>query len=125
MNSKDAALARKLMREQGKDLYRDAPLEGMRVRLTVSGDPAYLVGGMGPMTGGDNRWYWLVQQSRSRASILLQAATGCVHIDNRTTGGYRDVATEWQAAGCRVVREYRWNGKSYTLFRERREDCPQ
>lgn len=110
------------MREQGKDPYGDAPLEGVRVPLTALGGRTYLVGGMGPMTGGDNRWYWLVQESGSNATTLLNVGTGCIHIDSRITRGYRNIETEWQAAGYRIVREYRWNGHTYNLVREHREE---
>jgi hypothetical protein len=122
MNSKGAAFARKVMREEGKDPYLSAPLSGIRVHITPSGGPTYLVGGSGPMTGGDNRWFWMVQQSGGAAKVLLTVSTGCVHIDRKSTRGYRDIETEWSVPGYRLVREYRWDGHVYKLHREYHDD---
>ena len=119
MDSEYGAFARKLFREQGRDPYKSAPLRGVRVVLTDSGGPTYLVGGSDTvMTGADNRWYWLVQQSGDNANILLYIGTGCVQIESNTTRGYRNVWTRWQTAGSATVREYRWNGRTYKLYRK-------
>ena len=119
MDSKYGTFAKKLFREQGRDAYKSAPLEGIRVHLTNSSAPMYLVGGMGPgMTGADNRSYWLVQQSGNTAKILLYVGTGCVQIEANATRGYRNVWTRWQAAGSATIEEYRWNGRTYKLYRK-------
>ena len=120
MDSDEATFARKLFREQGRDPYKSAPLPGVSVTLAdVNGATWYLVGGTGtPMTGADHRWYWLVQQSGGSAKILLYVGTGCVQIESKATLGYKNVWTRWQTAGDALVREYRWNGHAYTLFRK-------
>lgn len=118
MDSREAAFARKYFREQGKDPYRAAPLQGLPVRLTDSGGRAYLVGGSTPMTGADNRWYWLVQQTGQNARILLHVTTGCVLVSSKTSHGYRNVQTAWQVPGRQVLREYRFDGHAYQLHSE-------
>jgi hypothetical protein len=122
MNSKEATPARKMMREEGNDPYLSAPLSGIRVHITDSGGPTYLVGGSSPLTGGDNRWFWMVQQSGEAARVLWFEGTGCVHIGRKSTRGYRDIETEWEVPGYRIVREYRWDSHVYKLHREYRED---
>ena len=119
MDSRQAAPARKFFREEGKDPYQAAPLHPLLVHLK-DGSRTFLVGGEMPLTGGDNRWFWLVEQSGHRAKILLFVATGCVHIDQNATGGYADIQTEWQAAGFRLIRTYKWNGRMYILRDERK-----
>jgi hypothetical protein len=119
MSSAEAAFARNYLREQGKDPYRSAPLQGVRIHLSDSGGHAYLVSGTTPMTGADNRWYWLVQESEQKATVLLFVATGCVHIGSETSHGYRNVQTTWEVPGRKVVREYRFDGQTYKLRRER------
>jgi hypothetical protein len=116
MDSQQGEFARKYFRDQGLDPYRAAPLSGVRIKLTNSGDRTYLVGGGMPMTGGDNRWYWLVQESGAgHARILLYVGTSCVQIERSMTGGYRNIWTRWQTAGDGVIREYQWNGDRHDL----------
>jgi hypothetical protein len=119
MDSEPGKFAKKYFRDQGLDPYRSAPLRGVRVRLTDSGDRTYFVGGGTPMTGGDSGWFWLVQQTDDgHAKILLYVETGCVQIERSTSGGYRDIWTGWQTLGNGIVREYRWYGNRYKLKRK-------
>jgi hypothetical protein len=63
MDSESGKFAKQYFRDHGLDPYRSAPLYGFLVKLTDSGDRTYIVDGAGPMSGADNRWYWLVQES--------------------------------------------------------------
>lgn len=120
MDSEQGKFAKQYFRDHGLGPYRSAPLHGLRVTLTNSGDRTYLVGGATPMTGGDNRWFWLVQESGDgHAKILLYVGTGCVQIEQNMSGGYRNVWTCWQTAGSKaIIREYQWDGDHYTLIRK-------
>ena len=119
MDSEQGKFAKEYFRNHGLDPYRSAPLHGVDVRLTDSGDRTYLVGGSGPMTGGDERWFWLVQEFEDgRAKILLYLGTSCVQIEQDMSGGYRDVWSRWQTTGKAIVREYQWDGQRYKLKRK-------
>lgn len=118
MDSEQGKFAKQYFRDHGLDPYRSAPLRGVRVTLTNSGDRNYLVGGSTPMTGGDNRWFWLVQGSADgHAKILLYVGASCVQVEQNTSGGYRNVWTRWQTAGKATIREYQWDGHHYRLVK--------
>lgn len=119
MNTPAGKSATRTYREEGQVLKGSTLFESARVSVAESGDQLFLVGGSGLMTGGDNRWFWLVCQSGGKAEVLFHDGTGCVYVEPRATRGYRDIQTIWSSASTTIIREYNYDGYSYKLVNER------
>jgi hypothetical protein len=95
-------------------------LKGTPIQLSNSrGRSFILMGDTPPLTGADNTWFWIVQESEHGAATLLWVGANCVEIKPRRTLGYRDVEAYWSSAAETRVETYQFDGNSYKLRRSR------
>ena len=93
-------------------------LTGTTVHLSNSPSRFFIVmGGVPPLSGVDNTWFWIVQESGQNATVLLWAGANCLHIKSTRTLGFRDVVAEWSSAAASKTEIYKFDGKSYRLQR--------
>jgi hypothetical protein len=92
-------------------------LKGTTVHLSNSSSRFFIVVGDSPLSGADNTWFWIVQESGQNATVLLWAGANCLRIKSTRTLGFRDVVAEWSSASEMRTEIYKFDGKSYRLHR--------
>lgn len=117
MDTKEGKEAQQSATAEAKKLAPEELLEGTQVHLTASRELFFAVMGSYPLSGADNTWFWLVRKSGKSASILLFAGASCLTFSQRKTLGYADVVTTWSSAAVTVTQTYRYDGRSYKLWR--------
>ena len=76
-------------------------------------------GGVPPLSGVDNTWFWIVQDSGQNATVLLSGRGKLLHIKSTKTLGFKDVADRWPSAAGTKTDIYKFDGKSYRLHSTR------
>jgi hypothetical protein len=93
-------------------------LKGTTVHLSNSPSRFFVVMGSElPLSGVDNTWFWIVQETGQNATVLLWAGANCLHIESTKTHGYRDVLVRWSVAAGTKTDIYKFDGTSYKLRR--------
>jgi len=110
-----------------RDMLRDDPhldvekfYTAYPVKLTASGDLAYVVEGVGaPVTGGDNDWFWVLETVDSRAKVVLFCGALNVEIMPVAHNSLQDIRCSWESpGGDGFIDDYRFNGRRYVLFKK-------
>jgi hypothetical protein len=95
-------------------------LKGTTVHLSNSPSRFFIVmGAEMPLSGVDNTWFWIVQESGQNDTVLLWAGANCLHIKSTRTHGFRDLVAKWSSAAASRTETYKFDGKSYRLHRTR------
>ncbi len=117
MDSKEGRTARDNAREYGVDPYADAPLYGIRFDVAGRAHEIYVVGGgmsdRMNLTGGDNRWYWVVERTGQSAVVLLFAHTGCLRMSGKVTNRYHEIEADWRSTTMEGYQRYAFDGLKY------------
>jgi len=78
-----------------------------------------VVYGISPMTGGDNDWFWIVLSARKNPKVVLFAGGSSLEVMSSRTNGYRDIRSGWASASQASTKIYKFNGRTYKLWKER------
>ncbi len=116
MDTQQGKQARRDAKGQGKHLSPQEVLKGAKVHLAGSGGSYFVVVGSPPMSGADNTWFWIVELSKGRASVLLYTGATCIEIRRTRTHGHRDITTTWSSASFTTIETYKFNGRKYVLW---------
>lgn len=101
-------------RKNVSQLFRAA-----EIHLAQSHETALLVLGVPPMCGVDNAWFWIVLSPRIRPKLVLFAGGNSVELMNTRSSGYADIRSRWSSPQETCTRVYRFNGRSYRLWKKR------
>jgi hypothetical protein len=115
LNTKEATESadalNKLGREEKRKLFRT-----VKVHLAKQNEVDWIVSGSGPMTGGDNDWFWVVRETGDHAEALLFANGLSLETLKSRANGYKDIETSWSAASGYVIENtYQYDGNRYEL----------
>jgi hypothetical protein len=108
--------------ERAKDAEKRHPaqlFDAAEVHLSTADDVDLVVSGIGPMSGGDNDWFWVVRSARKNPKIILFAGTYTFEVMSSKTNGYRDIHTDWSSAALNITAIYKFNGRRYKLWKQR------
>ena len=120
MNSNEGRQAKADAAPKQTELDPVKLLTGTTVHLSNSPSRFFIVmGGVPPLSGVDNTWFWIVQESGQNATVLLWAGANCLHIKSTKTLGFKDVVVEWSSAAGTKTDIYKFDGKSYRLHSTR------
>src|SRR5271165_3925409 len=95
-------------------LFRAAEL-----RLGGPDEVDLVVVGTSPFSGADNSWFWVVNSARSAPRVVLWASGNYIKVMDTRTNGYSNIRSFWASASTTKSSEYHFNGKEYTLWKER------
>src|SRR5208283_2666829 len=104
------------------DEQQDNPAQLFRAGETHLGgtdDVDLVVVGISPLSGADNSWFWVVSSARSAPRVVLWASGNYLEVLDTRTNGYRNIRSFWASASTTKSSEYHFNGKEYTLWKER------
>lgn len=99
----------------GNELNPEKILRAARIRLSRNGAAEFVVVGFPPLSGADASWFWIVQWSGAKASVLLWAAGNCLELKSSETRGCRDIEVVWASAGSERSAIYHYGGETYQL----------
>lgn len=108
-------------KSQGEELIRldrEAQRKRFRVVQIDLGDAKeedYLALGSEPVTGADNDWFWIVQVTQGKATVLLFTGGLGVKLLPRKSNGHFDIRTYWSSAAFEQTELYRYTGSVYKL----------
>jgi hypothetical protein len=103
----------KLGRDEKRKLFR-----AVKVHLAKQDEVDWVVSGSGPMTGGDNDWFWVIRDKGDHPEVLLFANGLALDTLRSRTNGYKDIETSWNAASGYVIdNTYQYDGNRYKLVR--------
>lgn len=91
----------------------------VEIHLSESNEVALLVLGIGPMHGADNAWFWIVLSPTVKPRVALFATGESVELMHSRTRDYADIRSRWSSPRDTCTRSYRFNGKSYRLWKEK------
>ncbi len=118
MNSREARQATLDASTKPTEVDLAKLLKGTTVHLSNSPSRFFVVMGSElPLSGVDNTWFWIVQETGQNATVLLWAGANCLHIESTKTHGYRDVLVRWSVAAGTKTDIYKFDGTSYKLRR--------
>lgn len=103
-------LANGAQRKHPAQLFR-----ATEISLGRAGDQALIVGGIRPMSGADNDWFWVVLSPVKNPRVVLFEGAYALEIQDSRTDGYRDIRSVWSSPSETISKSYRFNGRRYTL----------
>ena len=78
--------------------------------------------GFFPMSGADNTWFWVVRSAHRDPEVVLFAGGNSLEVLASRTNGYHDIRTDWASAAATSTTVYKFDGKSYKLWKQTTEN---
>lgn len=107
---------------RGEGLQPGAIFKSTTVHLASSQDTFFVVLVHPNYPNSDKTVFWVVQQSKLGATILLSATANCLEVGRTRTHGYYDIVTSSRGNGLTVGVEattWQYDGKSYKPIRRK------
>jgi hypothetical protein len=93
-----------------------------RVHLSGLKETDWVVMGVGPMSGADNSWFWLVRSQEGGATVVCFAGGNSLLLRNSRTNGFRDVESDWSSAAETEITDYHFDGTQYREWKTTRKN---
>ena len=93
-----------------------------RVHLSGPKEIDWVVTGVGPMSGGDNSWFWIVRSQESGATVACFAGGNSLLLKNTRTNGFRDIESDWSSAAETQTTIYHFDGNQYKEWKTIRKN---
>jgi len=84
-----------------------------RVHLSQLKEIDWVVTGVGPMSGADNTWYWIVRSQEGGPTVVCFTGGNSLLLLNSRTNGFRDVESDWSSAAETETTIYHFDGTHY------------
>lgn len=104
------------------DSTQDDPARLFRateVHLSRADEVDLVVIGVPPMSGADTSWFWMVRLARNGPRVVLFAGANSLELTEGRTNGYRDIVTACSSAAETEETTYRFDGKSYKVWKKK------
>jgi hypothetical protein len=101
--------------QSGTRLATSRLFRGWKVNISASKDNFYIVIGSYPMSGADNDWFWVVRQSKGKATVLLWAGANCLDVMKGVTRGFKNIEAAWSSPSSTRINRYVFDGRRYKL----------
>lgn len=101
-------------REELRRLFRV-----VAVRLATKDEQDFLAQGLGPLTGADCYWFWIIRVRNGHANVILFLNGWAVTILKKQTNGYREIRGDWGSASSAGFGIFEYDGCSYKLVRKK------
>ena len=118
LESKEGAAAQDDAEDEHKD--PSAYFRAASVHLSTPDQVDFVVGGVCPLCGADNGWFWIVRSGRQNPKVILFANGNSIKILDTKSDGYRDIRSSWSSPQETLTTIYHYNGQRYQVWQKRR-----